>query len=145
MFAMQMSGQDSEQEDILAMVRRVEASADAAVRMVLGAYETQIRELAKAAIGELAFGRDCAADIVQDGSDRDNLGEGYWEVVLTECSAKHICRFAREARYWAACHAEVTRRLAAGEPAVIWERGPQSLQGRREAIQQERFASEESQ
>ena len=112
--------------ELTAIVKQIDAMEAAAQRLMIDAYATQIRELAKAAAKELAAGKKSAADIPGDPSAWGCLGEGYWEVVIAELSAKDVGRYAREARHWLERHTIAVQRWDAGlgmEPWTKEDRG----------------------
>jgi hypothetical protein len=106
--------------ELTTLVTRIDAMEAEAHRMLIGAYVTQIRELAKSAAKELADERKDIADIPGDPTAWGNLGEGYWEVVLAELSAKDVGRYAREARHWLERHTVAVKRLEAGQGMEPW-------------------------
>lgn len=131
-------------EDIDILVRRTADAAAEAERVAMDGYLIQLRELADAAEAELAFTRKAAAGIAQDSGNSENWGEGFWEVTMTEVSARHVNRFAREAKHWANCYADARANLLAGRPAFRWGGMPAALAAERTAVEAERSTMQRS-
>jgi hypothetical protein len=106
--------------ELATIVQQIDAMEAVAQRLMIDAYATQIRELVKAATKELACAQKNIAEIPGDPTAWGNLGEGYWEVVLAELSAKDVGRYAREARHWLERHTLAVQRWDAGQGMEPW-------------------------
>lgn len=112
--------QETPSTDPTSLVKQIEAAEAEAHRVLIDAYDVQIRELLRAAEYQLAEERRCAQDIVNKTADPDNDGEGYWEMALAERAAKHVGRYAREARHWQARRTLAIKRWERGQGIEPW-------------------------